>query len=153
MRRVGQYVLPLMKPETNVEESGRILLGTARGDIHYIGKDIFKILARSHGFSVHDLGVDVPSNKFIGAVYDFNPDIVGMSCLISTCYDAMRDTIAQLRKEVPKDKAPRVYVIGGLVDQQLYKYVQADYWANDAMNGVRICQKVMKGPEVPCQKP
>ena len=144
MRQVGTILLPLL--ERGMPESGSgntILLGTAEGDIHFIGKDIFKVLARCNGFTVRDLGVDVPPEKFLTAVHESKPDIVGISCLITKSYDAMRKTIMLLRENTPPHLAPRAYVVGGLLDEQAFKYTGADYWTNDAMRGVRLCQKIM----------
>ena len=143
MRQVGQQVLPLLESKTTNGDAGSILLGTVEGDIHFIGKDIFKVLVRVHGFTVHDLGVDVPPGTYLAAIHEFRPDIVGLSCLISSAYKSMRETIGLLRGNVPQDLSPRAYIIGGLVGELMSKDVGADYWTNDAMKGVRLCQKVM----------
>jgi methanogenic corrinoid protein MtbC1 len=143
MQRVGELVLPLLNSAVTKENSGSIVLGTVEGDIHFIGKDIFKTLVRVYGFTVHDLGVDVPASSFLAAIHEFNPHIIGLSCLISGAYEPMKKTIAFLRKNVPLHLSPRAYVIGGRVDDFLSKKMEADYWANDAMKGVRLCQEIM----------
>ena len=143
MRQVGQQVLPLLESKITNGDAGSILLGTVEGDIHFIGKDIFKVLVRVHGFTVHDLGVDVPPSTFLAAIHEFRPDIVGLSCLISSAFKSMRETIGLLQGNVPRDLSPRAYIIGGLVAELVCKDVGADYWTNDAMKGVRLCQKVM----------
>lgn len=143
MRQVGQQVLPLLRNRITNGDSGSIILGTVEGDIHFIGKDIFKVLVRGYGFTVHDLGVDVPPSKFVSAVHEFKPDIVGLSCLISSAFKTLKETIALLREITPGELAPRAYIIGGRIDDLVCKDVGADYWTADAMNGVRICQKVM----------
>jgi methanogenic corrinoid protein MtbC1 len=145
MRQVGTILLPLLETGMTESESGNtILLGTAEGDIHFIGKDIFKVLARCNGFTVQDLGVDVPPEKFLAAVHESKPDIVGISCLIIRAYDAMRKTIDLLRENPPANGAPRAYIIGGMLDEQAFRFIGADYWTNDAMKGVRLCQKIME---------
>ena len=143
MRQVGQMVLPLIEKKVTTGDAGRIVLGTVEGDIHFIGKDIFKVLVRVYGFTVHDLGVDVPPERFLSAVREFKPDIVGLSCLISAAYSSMKETVALLRGELPGNMAPRALVIGGQVDENVCKEVGADDWTNDAMKGVRLCQKIM----------
>ena len=70
MRQVGELVFPHIESVNNDGQSGRMVLGAIVGDIHYIGKDIFKVLVRGHGFSVHDLGVDVPKEKFLSAILE-----------------------------------------------------------------------------------
>lgn len=146
MRQVGTILLPLLETNkvTEPESDKTILLGTAEGDIHFIGKDIFKVLARCNGFTVQDLGVDVSPKKFLAATREIKPDIVGISCLIIRSYDAMRRTITLLRENIPPDLAPKAYIVGGLLDEQVFRHIGADYWTDDAMKGVRICQKIMR---------
>lgn len=143
MRQVGEMVFPLMKYETPNADSGKIVLGTVEGDIHFIGKDIFKTLARGHGFTVHDLGVDVPPSNFLSAIHDFKPDIVGFSCLISGAYGALGDSLAFLREQVPQSIQPRAYILGGRIDKVIAKSAGAQWWTSDAIEGVRLCKKIM----------
>jgi len=150
MRQIDQLVFPLLDRNGMNGDAGIIVLGTVEGDIHFIGKDIYKVLAQVHGFSVHDLGVDVPPGRFVGAVHEFKPDIVGLSCLITSAFQPMKETIETLRDSIPDKIAPRAYIIGGRVDSSLCREVGADFWANEAMKGVRLSQKIM-GPH-PCFK-
>jgi methanogenic corrinoid protein MtbC1 len=87
----------------------------------------------------------VPPSKFLAAIREFKPDIVGLSCLISAAYQSMQETIALLKENTPEEPAPRAYIIGGQVTELLCKEIGADYWVNDAMKGVRLCQKIMEG--------
>lgn len=144
MRQVGQLVFPNLKNKFTAGENRRIVLGTVEGDIHDIGKDIFKVLVRGYGFSVHDLGVDVAPSKFLSAVLEVKPDIVGFSCLISAVVSKMQETLSFLKENTPAALAPRAYIIGGRVDRHIAKHVGTDYWANDAMAGVRLCRKIME---------
>ncbi len=147
MRQVGSLVLPLIESRIQGADSwGSILLGTAEGDIHFIGKEIFMTLARCNGFAVHDLGVDVPPSRFLSAARDLRPDIVGISCLITRAYDAMKGTISLLREGL-QDHSPRAYIVGGVLDEQVFNYIGADFWTDDAMDGVRMCQRIMKNPD------
>jgi methanogenic corrinoid protein MtbC1 len=144
MQQIGQMVVPLMAEKPLRQEVGKIVIGTVEGDIHFIGKDIFKAMVRAHGFTVHDLGVDVPMSRFMVAIQDFNPDIVGFSCMISTGMDTMRATIAHLRANLPPDLAPKAYLAGGqCVDRKNGRLVGADLWASDSMEGVRLCQRIL----------
>jgi methanogenic corrinoid protein MtbC1 len=144
MRRVGQLVFPMLDRTVTKGSQGIIVLGTVESDIHFIGKDIFKVLAQLHGLSVHDLGVNVPAGRFIGAIHEFKPDIVGLSCLITSAIEPMKETIGMMRENIPKKIAPRAYIIGGRVDEYLRLEVGADFWTKDAMKGVRICQQIMR---------
>lgn len=145
MHQVSQLVFPLLENKIIGGGPGSIVLGTVEGDIHFIGKDIFKLLVRVHGFTVHDLGVDVPPSQFLAAIHEFKPNIVGLSCLISAVYKSMRETISFLRRSIPQDLAPQAYIIGGRVDETVCREVGADYWVNDGMKGVRLCQKILCG--------
>jgi methanogenic corrinoid protein MtbC1 len=145
MHQVGQLVFPLLEGKVMNGNIGSIVLGTVEGDIHFIGKDIFKELVRVHGFAVHDIGVDVPPSKFLEAIREFKPDIVGLSCLITAAYKSMQEIIALLKENTPEELAPRAYLIGGRVNDFLCKEVGADYWTNDAMKGVHLCQQIMEG--------
>jgi methanogenic corrinoid protein MtbC1 len=145
MEQISQMVLPLTMGNPGSRTIGRIIIGTVEGDIHYIGKDIFKAFLRGHGFSVHDLGVDVPKSLFLSAIHEFKPDIVGFSCLISTCIDSLKHTISHLRANVPPDLAPRAYLAGGrLMGKRVCDAVGADLCTTDSMEGVRLCQKVLE---------
>lgn len=145
MEQISQMVLPLTMGNPGSRTIGRIIIGTVEGDIHYIGKDIFKAFLRGHGFTVHDLGVDVPKGLFLSAIHEFKPDIVGFSCLISTCIDSLKHTISHLRANVPPDLAPRAYLAGGrLMGKRVCDAVGADLCTTDSMEGVRLCQKVLE---------
>ena len=145
MVQVGQLVFPFLQNEVATGHVGSIVLGTVEGDIHFVGKDIFKVLVRGYGFTVHDLGIDVPASKFLASIHEFKPDILGISCLISSAYEDMADTISLLREYVPEDLSPRAYIIGGRVDELVSREVGADFWTKDGMAGVRLCQKIMGG--------
>lgn len=82
-KQIMEIALPRIK-EGETEQVGKIVIGTVKDDIHNIGKDVFKAFAQASGFEVIDLGVDVPSDKFIEAEKEHKPDLVGMSCLITT---------------------------------------------------------------------
>ncbi|MEM1515151.1 MAG: corrinoid protein [Thermoproteota archaeon] len=137
---VMKIILPKLKKE--VKPIGTIVLGTVQGDIHDIGKDIFKAFAEAAGFKVIDLGVDVPPEKFIEAVKTYNPDIVGMSGLLTTSYDSMKRTIEALKEAGLRDKV-KVIIGGGKVNGHIKQYVGADEWADNAMIGVKKCKQLL----------
>lgn len=141
MREIGKLVLPLLAGRFDRSDSGTILLGTVAGDIHFIGKDVFKVLARCHGFQVFDIGVNAPPAEFLTAARKTRPRIVGLSCLLSPCFEAIRETISLIRREAG-DPGPH-FIIGGVVDEKVRGYVGADCWATDAMIGVRLCQEMV----------
>ncbi|MBC7250227.1 MAG: cobalamin B12-binding domain-containing protein [Anaerolineae bacterium] len=143
-REVMELVEPVLVERLSGNESGHILLGTVQGDIHDIGKNIFGILLRCHGFTVTDLGVDVPPAYFLEQARQLQPDIIGLSGLLTTSYDVMRETVDLLRRSGDVLLARKPIIIGGgILNAQVCAYVGADYWAIDAMVGVDLCKEIM----------
>ncbi|HEY4688820.1 MAG TPA: cobalamin-dependent protein [Anaerolineae bacterium] len=143
-REVVELVQPHLEMHAGGTASGRVLLGTVRGDIHDIGKNMVGTLLACHGFTVIDLGIDVPPVDFATKAIEVEPDVVGLSGLITSSFDAMRETVAVLRAEAQNHQ--RVFPImigGGLIDEPVCRYVGADYWVPDAMTGVRLCQRLL----------
>lgn len=144
-REVMELVEPILVQHLRGTETGHILIGTAEGDIHDIGKNIFCTMLRSHGFTVTDLGVDVSPTHFIEAVIQIKPDIVGMHGLVTTSFDAMKSTIRLIKQdEDPLVSRTPIIIGGGLTNAMVCTYVGADYWATDGMVGVQICKQIME---------
>ena len=91
---VMELVGPVMQSQTSGNASGKVLLGTVAGDIHDLGKNIVKMLLTCHKFTVHDIGVDVLPEEFLRKANEIQPDIIGLSGLITSAYDSMRETIS-----------------------------------------------------------
>lgn len=145
-REVMELVQPVIEEKFTGNESGTILLGTVKGDIHDIGKNNLSMLLTCYGFSVHDLGVDVPPSEFLSQAVQTRPDIIGLSGLLTTSYDAMKETIDLLKNADDTALAAIPIVIGGnQLNEQVCHYVGADHWVNDAMTGVRLCQDLLHG--------
>ena len=125
------------------EKLGTIVLGTVLGDIHDIGKDIVALIFRSNGFEVIDLGVDVPIERFVEAVRMHKPEMVGLSCLLTTSFDNMKATIVALEEAGLRDKV-KILIGGGPVDQNTCDYVGADALCKDVQAGLEIA-KLMIG--------
>jgi methanogenic corrinoid protein MtbC1 len=143
-REVMELAQPAIESQISGEESGRVLLGTVQGDIHDIGKNIQSMLLSCHGFTVYDLGVDVPPAEFLAQAKKVRPDIIGLSGLLTSSYDAMRDTIALIRDASVTELADIPIIIGGTsINEQVCQYVGADYWIINAMEGVRLCQRLL----------
>jgi dimethylamine corrinoid protein len=121
-----------------------VLLGTVSGDIHDIGKSIFRTALTSYGFEVIDLGVDVPKERFLHEVLVSRPAIVCFSGLIAVAFQSMRATIRLIKSHEDQLGYRPHYIIGGAtVDSRVAEYVEADSWSTDAMEGVRICQNLI----------
>lgn len=144
-RQVVELVKPRLKVEVTEEPTGTVLLGTVEGDIHDIGKDVLAMLAACHGFVVHDLGVDVRPSRFVEATVKHKPDIVGLSGLLTSAYYSMQETVAALRDATEDwDTRPILVIGGGRIDEDVCRYVGADYWTLDAMEGVELFLRLMK---------
>jgi len=134
------FALPALK-DSDTQKLGKIVLGTVKDDIHDIGKDIFKAFVEAAGFEVIDIGVDVPEEKFVEAVKEHEPDIVGMSCLITTGITSMKKTVELLKASDLKEF--KIVIGGGRVDEEVKQFSGADAWADDAAKGVRLCKELM----------
>ena len=143
-REVVELVQPLLVKSTDKKSPGCILVGTVSGDIHDIGKNMLGMLLTCYGFTVIDLGVDVPPAEFAAKAVESKPDIVGLSGLITASFEKMKETVAMLRTESKKnDLSFPILIGGGMIDEQVCQYVGADYWLKDAMAGVRLCQSLL----------
>jgi methanogenic corrinoid protein MtbC1 len=143
-REVVEMIQPLLEKQADRKSSGRILVGTVSGDIHDIGKNMLGMLLSCYGFTVIDLGVDVPPAEFAAKAVSLRPDIVGLSGLITASFEMMKETVSVLRAEAAKNELSFPILIGGgMIDDQVCQYVGADYWLRDAMAGVRLCQSLL----------
>lgn len=140
-KSIMEFTLPLIK-KGDEKKLGRIVLGTVKEDVHNIGKDIFKVFAEASGFEVIDIGIDTPEEKFVEAVKEHKPDIVGMSCLITAGVASMKRTVDALKEAGLRDGI-KIIVGGGRVDEGVKQYAGADAWADDAAKGVRLCKELM----------
>jgi len=143
-RQIMVLLEPIIQDQFSGNESGLILLGTVRGDIHDLGKNNLSILLTSHGFTVIDLGVDVLPSEFLHQATINKPDVIGLSGVLTSAFNSMKETIELIRTSGKDDIASVPILIGGnQLNEQVCNYVRADYWTNDAMIGVRICQQIM----------
>jgi methanogenic corrinoid protein MtbC1 len=143
-REAMELLRPVIELRFSGNETGTILLGTVRGDIHDIGKNSLSMLLTSYGFTVHDLGVDVAPAEFLLEAIQVKPDIIGLSGLLTISFEAMRETINIIRLSGEKGISTLPIIIGGnQLTQQVCQYVGADHWVTDAMTGVRLCQQLL----------
>ncbi|NPV58143.1 MAG: cobalamin-binding protein [Actinobacteria bacterium] len=124
------------------EKIATMVLGTVAGDIHDIGKNIVGLIFGSNGFEVVDLGVDVPPQRFVEAVKEYKPQLVGLSCLLTTSFNSMRETVEALKEAGLRDGV-KVLVGGGPVDQGTADYCGADAYCVDAPTGIRIARELL----------
>ncbi|MGD8625994.1 MAG: cobalamin-dependent protein [Anaerolineae bacterium] len=158
----GEYFLPelvmagemltqitaIIKPELaqlpEAEHQGKVLIGTVAGDIHDIGKNIVTFMLDVNGFEVLDLGIDVAPEKFVEAVEEFKPQVVGLSGFLTLAFDAMKDTVAAIEAAGLRDGV-KIVVGGGQVTAQIAEYAGADAYGDDAMAAVNLAKKWIGG--------
>jgi methanogenic corrinoid protein MtbC1 len=133
-----ELLKPIMK-NRQLERKGVIVIGTVRGDIHDLGKNIFKMLADSSGFEVHDLGVDVEPTAFVDQVKESRPQVLGLSALLTTALMEMKSTLDALRAAGVKGNL-KVLLGGNAVKKEFGAEIGADATALDAVEGLEICK-------------
>lgn len=136
--RAFEAVKAVMNKEA-AERKGRILIATVKGDIHDIGKNILRVLLENYGYDVTDLGKDVPPALIVETAKRENIRLVGLSALMTTTVEAMKETVDLLRREYPEAK---VMVGGAVLTQEYADMIGADFYAKDAMGGVRIAEQL-----------
>ena len=122
---------------------GKIVIGTVKDDIHDIGKDIAATLLACNGFDVIDIGIDVPAEKFIEAIKEHNPEIIGMSCLLTSCFESMK-SIVEAIDEAGLREGRKLIIGGGIINQTVADYVKADAFTNSAQEAVGICKNFLQ---------
>lgn len=122
------------------EKLGKIVVGTPKGDIHDLGKNIFCTVAKGAGFEVHDLGVDVPVERFLEAIEEIKPDILGFSVLITTAFEPMKQVVDALVQKGLRDGI-RVIIGGGVTTETVREYVGSDFQTIDAVHGLETCKR------------
>jgi methylmalonyl-CoA mutase cobalamin-binding domain/chain len=123
--------------------AGTVVIGTVRGDIHDVGKNLVKTLLQSAGFTVHDLGLDVAPEAFVSKVKETKADVLAMSALLTTTMPEMRNVIEELEKAGVRGKV-KVIVGGNAVTEEFGRDIRADAATKNAVTGVRMCQEWVK---------
>jgi 5-methyltetrahydrofolate--homocysteine methyltransferase len=140
MQEISSLVKPVLTKGLEVESTGKVVFGTVAGDIHDIGKNIVVFMLESHGFEVIDLGVDVPITKFVEAVREEKPQVVGLSGFLTFAYDVMKDTVAAIEEAGLRDQV-KIMIGGGQMDEHVKEYVKADAYGPDAMAAVNLSKQ------------
>ncbi len=138
----GLSILNPLLEESKVESKGKVVIGTVKGDLHDIGKNIVAMLLKGAGFDVIDLGADVPKEKFIEFVKKENADIVGMSALLTTTMLYMKETMDALQ-DAGLRQGVKVIIGGAPVTDSYATQIQADGYAADAASAVDLSKKLL----------
>lgn len=134
-------VRPLIS-ETDMPSEGKVLIGTVKGDLHDIGKNLVGMLMESEGFTVINLGVDIAPEQFVAAAKEHNADIIAMSALLTTTMLSMKDTIDMFVEEGLRDKVS--IIIGGApISQEFADEIGADGFAPDAATACELGKRLL----------
>ena len=142
--RAMQAGMKLLKPrlvEADVKSAGKVAIGTVKGDLHDIGKNLVAMMLEGTGFEVRDLGVDIPPEAFVKAAQD-GAQVIGMSALLTTTMNKMEDTIEALRAAGLREKV-KVFIGGAPVTQDFANRIGADAFAPDASSAARIARQLV----------
>jgi 5-methyltetrahydrofolate--homocysteine methyltransferase len=140
-----QECTKLLQPffqEGDITSKGKVLIGTVKGDLHDIGKNLVSMMLEGSGFTITDMGVDVSPEKFVEKTREIKPDIVALSALLSTTMPAMAQTIEALQKAGLRDKA-KVMIGGAPVTEKYAQQINADSYASDAGSAVNKAKALL----------
>jgi 5-methyltetrahydrofolate--homocysteine methyltransferase len=144
LKQISETIKPLIKEEKTEAGRGRVLMGTVRGDIHDIGKNMVIFLLEVNGFEVRDIGIDQPLENFLKAIREFQPQVVGMSGLLTLAFDSMKETVRAIEDAGLREKV-RIMIGGAQVTEQVKDYTGADAYGPDALAGVRLVEQWIGG--------
>jgi 5-methyltetrahydrofolate--homocysteine methyltransferase len=139
---IGLGILRPMLIAKGVSGRGKVVIGTVKGDIHDVGKNIVSLILQGAGYEVMDLGIDVPPEKFIEAINQYQPRFVLMSALITLTMSMMEETIKAFKKAGVRDKV-KVGVGGAPLTQSFADRIGADFYGKDARTAVIKCNELI----------
>ena len=145
MKAAMAVLEPAIKKRGGVRHfRGRVVLGTVKGDIHEIGKNLVGILLSANGFEVHDLGVNVPAEVFVAKAREVKADLVGASALLTTTMSQQKNLVEAVRREGLHPKV-KVMVGGAAVTQRWVEEIAADGFSKDAVSAVALAKTLVAG--------
>ena len=143
LRKISEILKPRLAAQTDqTRKLGTVVLGTVRGDIHDIGKDIVGFMLEVNGFQVIDLGIDQPEENFVRAVQEHHPQVLALSGFLSVAFDSMKSTIEEVEKAGLRDGL-KVIIGGGQMDDTVRRYTGADAYGDDAMAAVAFAKEAV----------
>jgi len=145
LKQIGELVKPRLQGTAGQAEFlGKIVIGTVAGDIHDIGKDVVAFMLEVNNYEIHDLGVDVPADKFVEKIMQVRPQIVGLSGFLTLAFDQMKATVEAIKVAGLRDSI-KVMIGGAPMDDKVARYVGADAYGSDAAAAVRLAKTWIGG--------
>lgn len=136
MKSVMAELGPQLAQARTAEAKGKAVIGTVEHDVHDIGKDILIMMLRGVGFDVVDLGVDAPPRKFVDAVREHRPDVVGLSLLLTTCFKSVSGTVEAIREAGLRDGV-KIMLGGAAASELLRENTGCDFYGKTAVDGMK----------------
>jgi methanogenic corrinoid protein MtbC1 len=146
MEAINELALPLMGGGDSEVKGEKVVLGTVSGDVHDIGKNIVRFMLEANGYSVVDVGTDVPAETFVNSVKESGASFVGLSALLTVSYDTMKETVDALDNAGLRDQT-KVMIGGAPVDDKVLEYVNADARGGTAVAAVHLVDSWVEGKE------
>lgn len=143
---ISNEVSDMLKPYLEASASkpfGKVVIGTVKGDVHDVGKNIVAMMLSSTGFQVVDLGVDVPLEMFLEKIREGRPEMVAMSCLLTISMDETRNIIEEIRRAGLRDGV-KIMVGGRPITKEFAEEIGADAYASNAAEAVRIARSLLE---------
>lgn len=141
MKSALELIRPLLSKTDNLAPAGKVVIGTVKGDLHDIGKNLVAGMLEGGGFEVLDLGVNVPPEQFVAAVQEKGASVVAMSALLTTTMPAMKTTIDALRHAGVRDRI-KILIGGAPVSQEYAEEIGADGYCDSATGAVSVAQSI-----------
>lgn len=140
----GLAILEPLLTATGIEPIGKVVIGTVKGDLHDIGKNLVAMMMKGMGATVYDLGIDVPDSAFVEKAEEVNADIVCVSALLTTTMPAIGDVVREFEKEGVRDKY-RIMIGGAPVNQAFADSIKADVYTSNASDAADDAKKYLEG--------
>lgn len=137
MNQIMVMIKPALAESLQEDHLGKVVIGTVKGDIHDIGKDIVSFMLKVGGYNVLDLGVDVPAQKFVQAIREFQPQVVALSGFLTLAFDQMKATVEAIEAAGLRDQV-KIMIGGGQIDEAVKDYTGADAYGRDAIVAVKL---------------
>ena len=139
LKRISEITKTGLAQVQPPQRLGKIVIGTVAGDIHDVGKNIVVFMLDVSGFEVHDLGVDVPAQKFVEKLQESNADILALSGFLTLAFESMKEAIQAISEAGLRNKV-KIMIGGGQVDERVREYSKADAYGTDAIAAVNLAK-------------
>jgi methylmalonyl-CoA mutase cobalamin-binding domain/chain len=133
---------PYLSQNASLEQNGKILLATPSGDIHDLGKNIVATMFKANGWEVIDLGVNVPVDQIVAKTVELKPNVLGLSCLLTTAFDSLKQVADSLTKAGFRNKI-KLVIGGGVTNESTRAHIGADFQCTDVMDGLAYCREII----------